>query len=165
MAWRLRLAPEKTNINFFRLQWITLGLSAAAVAVSLIAFVTLGFSEVVRITASNEIWLTNGTDGISGIPGPWRGQGYPEGGSGVRRREGPPTGRKCSPRAGRTGAGTATERRHRWGCGSRRSFRGRSSGPCHPPTKKTPSFRRTQRASLKSGAFSVINLFGITQYR
>ena len=39
-----------------------------------LAIVTLGFSEVVRITASNEIWLTNGTDGISGIPGPWRGQ-------------------------------------------------------------------------------------------
>ena len=44
MAWRLRLAPEKTEINFFRLQWITLGLSAAAVAVSLLAFVTLGFN-------------------------------------------------------------------------------------------------------------------------
>ena len=28
MAWRLRLAPEKTNIDFFRLQWITFGVSA-----------------------------------------------------------------------------------------------------------------------------------------
>ena len=28
MAWRLRLAPEKTNIDFFALQWITFGLSA-----------------------------------------------------------------------------------------------------------------------------------------
>jgi len=42
-----------------------------------LAIVTLGFSEVVRVTASNEIWLTNGTDGISGIPGPWRGQVSP----------------------------------------------------------------------------------------
>jgi branched-chain amino acid transport system permease protein len=42
-----------------------------------LAIVTLGFSEVVRITASNEIWLTNGTDGISGIPGPWRGRVSP----------------------------------------------------------------------------------------
>jgi branched-chain amino acid transport system permease protein len=33
----------------------------------------LGFSESIRITASNEIWLTNGSDGIAGIPGPWRG--------------------------------------------------------------------------------------------
>jgi branched-chain amino acid transport system permease protein len=43
-----------------------------------LAIITLGFSEVVRITASNEIWLTNGTDGISGIPGPYRGRVTPE---------------------------------------------------------------------------------------
>jgi branched-chain amino acid transport system permease protein len=43
-----------------------------------LAIVTLGFSETVRITVSNEIWLTNGTDGISGIPGPLRGQVDPE---------------------------------------------------------------------------------------
>ena len=35
-----------------------------------LAIVTLGFAEVVRITAENEIWLTRGTDGISGIPQP-----------------------------------------------------------------------------------------------
>jgi branched-chain amino acid transport system permease protein len=73
-----------------RLGWpLALGLVAAAVAAAgagvvmamitarlrgdYLAIITLGFSEVVRITASNEIWLTNGTDGISGIPGPWRG--------------------------------------------------------------------------------------------
>lgn len=37
-----------------------------------LAIVTLGFAETIRIVASNEIWLTNGTDGISGIPGPFR---------------------------------------------------------------------------------------------
>jgi branched-chain amino acid transport system permease protein len=37
-----------------------------------LAIVTLGFSESVRIVASNELWLTNGSDGIAGIPGPWR---------------------------------------------------------------------------------------------
>ncbi|MBI1777004.1 MAG: branched-chain amino acid ABC transporter permease [Proteobacteria bacterium] len=37
-----------------------------------LAIVTLGFSETIRIYASNEIWLTNGTDGLSGIPGPSR---------------------------------------------------------------------------------------------
>jgi branched-chain amino acid transport system permease protein len=36
-----------------------------------LAIVTLGFAEVVRLVASNEIWLTNGTDGISGIPRPF----------------------------------------------------------------------------------------------
>ena len=38
-----------------------------------LAIVTLGFAEVVRLAASNEIWLTGGTDGISAIPGPFRG--------------------------------------------------------------------------------------------
>jgi branched-chain amino acid transport system permease protein len=38
-----------------------------------LAIVTLGFAEALRITADNETWLTNGSDGISGIPGPWRG--------------------------------------------------------------------------------------------
>jgi branched-chain amino acid transport system permease protein len=37
-----------------------------------LAIVTLGFAESIRIVASNEIWLTNGTDGLSGIPGPLR---------------------------------------------------------------------------------------------
>ena len=64
-----------------------LGAAGAGMAVALVtaklrgdylAIVTLGFSEVIRITASNEIWLTNGTDGISGIPGPWRGEVTPE---------------------------------------------------------------------------------------
>jgi branched-chain amino acid transport system permease protein len=37
-----------------------------------LAIVTLGFAEVVRLIAANEIWLTRGSDGISGIPGPWK---------------------------------------------------------------------------------------------
>ena len=37
-----------------------------------LAIVTLGFAEVVRLVAANEIWLTKGSDGISGIPGPWK---------------------------------------------------------------------------------------------
>jgi branched-chain amino acid transport system permease protein len=43
-----------------------------------LAIVTLGFAEVIRLVASNEVWLTNGTDGISGIPGPWRGALAPQ---------------------------------------------------------------------------------------
>jgi branched-chain amino acid transport system permease protein len=38
-----------------------------------LAIVTLGFSETVRLVASNELWIANGTDGISGVPGPFRG--------------------------------------------------------------------------------------------
>ncbi|MEJ0078759.1 MAG: branched-chain amino acid ABC transporter permease [Alphaproteobacteria bacterium] len=36
-----------------------------------LAIVTLGFAETVRIAASNEISLTNGTDGLSGIARPF----------------------------------------------------------------------------------------------
>lgn len=57
---------------------IVMALVTAKLRGDYLAIVTLGFSEVVRITASNEIWLTNGTDGISGIPGPLRGQVTPE---------------------------------------------------------------------------------------
>jgi branched-chain amino acid transport system permease protein len=38
-----------------------------------LAIVTLGFAETVRVAASNEIWLTNGTDGLSGIARPFSG--------------------------------------------------------------------------------------------
>ena len=38
-----------------------------------LAIVTLGFAETMRIVMSNELWLANGTDGLSGIPGPFRG--------------------------------------------------------------------------------------------
>src|SRR6202008_1186439 len=38
-----------------------------------LAIVTLGFAETLRIVMSNEIWLANGTDGLTGIPGPLRG--------------------------------------------------------------------------------------------
>jgi branched-chain amino acid transport system permease protein len=60
----------------------TAAASVAGVLVALItvrlrgdylAIVTLGFAETLRIVMSNEIWLANGTDGLSGIPGPLRG--------------------------------------------------------------------------------------------
>lgn len=34
-----------------------------------LAIVTLGFAEIIRLVASNEIWLTGGTNGISDVPG------------------------------------------------------------------------------------------------
>lgn len=39
-----------------------------------LSIVTLGLAETVRIIAENEIWLTHGTDGISGIPQPLKRQ-------------------------------------------------------------------------------------------
>ena len=54
-----------------------LGTAVAAITARLrgdyLAIITLGFAEVLRLLAANEIWLTGGTDGISAIPGPGRG--------------------------------------------------------------------------------------------
>jgi branched-chain amino acid transport system permease protein len=57
---------------------VVMALVTARLRGDYLAIITLGFSEVVRLVASNEIWLTRGTDGISGIPGPWRGRVPPE---------------------------------------------------------------------------------------
>jgi branched-chain amino acid transport system permease protein len=67
---------------------IAVGIAAGAVAAALfgilvalvtvrlhgdyLAIVTLGFAETLRIVMSNELWIANGTDGLSGIPGPFR---------------------------------------------------------------------------------------------
>ena len=44
MAWRLRLVPVKTNIDFFKLQWVTFGASAAAVVISILAVAIMGLN-------------------------------------------------------------------------------------------------------------------------
>ncbi len=44
-----------------------------------LAIVTLGFAEVVRLVALNERWLTNGSDGMSGIAAPFKATLGPQG--------------------------------------------------------------------------------------
>ncbi|MFM7335976.1 MAG: protein translocase subunit SecF [Tabrizicola sp.] len=44
MAWRLRLVPEKTNINFFAIQWATFGTSIFAMVASLVLIFTMGLN-------------------------------------------------------------------------------------------------------------------------
>ena len=44
MAWRLRLVPVKTNIDFFKLQWVTFGASIVAVVVSILAVAIMGLN-------------------------------------------------------------------------------------------------------------------------
>jgi branched-chain amino acid transport system permease protein len=44
-----------------------------------LAIVTLGFAEVVRLVALNERWLTNGSDGMSGIAAPFKAVLGPQG--------------------------------------------------------------------------------------
>jgi branched-chain amino acid transport system permease protein len=48
-----------------------LGLVSIRLRADYLAIVTLGFSEVIRAFLVNEIWLTNGTNGISYIPRPF----------------------------------------------------------------------------------------------
>jgi preprotein translocase subunit SecF len=44
MAWRLRLVPEKTNIDFFAAQWITFGGSIALMVLAFIAWGVMGLN-------------------------------------------------------------------------------------------------------------------------
>ncbi|GGW21635.1 protein translocase subunit SecF [Gemmobacter lanyuensis] len=44
MAFRLKLVPTTTNIDFFRWQWITFGISVLAVVVSLISVAVIGLN-------------------------------------------------------------------------------------------------------------------------
>lgn len=44
MAWRLRLVPEKTNIDFFKIQWVTFGTSIFAMLASLVLVFTMGLN-------------------------------------------------------------------------------------------------------------------------
>jgi len=38
-----------------------------------LAIITLGFAEIIRLIAENEVWLTNGTDGLTQVPQPMAG--------------------------------------------------------------------------------------------
>ena len=44
MAWRLKLVPDKTSIDFFALQWVTFGASVVAVIASLVLALTMGLN-------------------------------------------------------------------------------------------------------------------------
>lgn len=44
MAWRLRLAPEKTSFDFFRFQWITFGGSMLLMVFAFVAWAVMGLN-------------------------------------------------------------------------------------------------------------------------
>lgn len=44
MAWRLKIVPEKTSIDFFRLQYVTFGASVVAVIASIVLALTMGLN-------------------------------------------------------------------------------------------------------------------------
>jgi preprotein translocase subunit SecF len=44
MHWRFRLAPEKTNINFFKYQWLTFGGSMALTVIAILLWAIMGLN-------------------------------------------------------------------------------------------------------------------------
>lgn len=44
MAFRLKLVPDNTRIDFFRWQWLTMGISAAAMAASVVLILVMGLN-------------------------------------------------------------------------------------------------------------------------
>ena len=44
MAWRLRLVPEKTNIDFFKAQWLTFGGSMMLTVLSIVLWAVMGLN-------------------------------------------------------------------------------------------------------------------------
>lgn len=71
-------APIAVGVAAGTLLAAGVGVLVALITVQLrgdyLAIVTLGFAESLRIVMSNELWIANGTDGLSGIPGPFRAQ-------------------------------------------------------------------------------------------
>jgi len=69
-------APIAVGVAAGGLLAAVVGVLVALITVHLrgdyLAIVTLGFAESLRIVMSNELWIANGTDGLSGIPGPFR---------------------------------------------------------------------------------------------
>jgi branched-chain amino acid transport system permease protein len=69
-------APIAVGVAAGTLLAAVVGVLVALITVHLrgdyLAIVTLGFAESLRIVMSNELWIANGTDGLSGIPGPFR---------------------------------------------------------------------------------------------
>jgi branched-chain amino acid transport system permease protein len=71
-------APIAVGVAAGTLSAAVVGVLVALITVHLrgdyLAIVTLGFAESLRIVMSNELWIANGTDGLSGVPGPLRAQ-------------------------------------------------------------------------------------------
>jgi len=75
MAWRLRLAPEKTNFDFFKHQWLTFGGSVVLMIVAFIIWamivvggrgnlwgIVLGTIYDILFTGANEVYIVRSAD-------------------------------------------------------------------------------------------------------
>jgi len=61
MAWRLRLAPEKTDINFFKYQWITFGGSMMLTVVAIVLWAVLGLNYGIEFKGGTTIRTESST--------------------------------------------------------------------------------------------------------
>jgi preprotein translocase subunit SecF len=75
MAWRLRLVPEKTDVDFFRLQFVTFGASAVAMVASVLLVLTVGLNlgidfkggTTIRTESTSEVDVAAYRDALSAL--------------------------------------------------------------------------------------------------
>ncbi|NJM84129.1 MAG: protein translocase subunit SecF [Tabrizicola sp.] len=75
MAWRLRLVPEKTNIDFFKAQWLTFGGSMALTVVAIVLWAVVGLNfgidfrggTTIRTESTNEVDVGIYRDALQGL--------------------------------------------------------------------------------------------------
>ena len=67
MAWRLRLAPEKTNFNFFAYQWVTFGGSMALMLAAFVLWGTMGLNYGIDFKGGTTMRTESGTEIDTGL--------------------------------------------------------------------------------------------------
>ena len=55
MAFRLKLVPDDTKINFFRWQYLTFGISAFAMVASVVLLLTMGLNYGIDLKGGTTI--------------------------------------------------------------------------------------------------------------
>lgn len=76
MAWRLRLVPEKTNIDFFRWQWITFGGSMLLSVLAIVAWAVIGLNfgidfkggTTIRTESTQAVDIAGYRDALAELP-------------------------------------------------------------------------------------------------
>lgn len=76
MAWRLRLAPEKTSFDFFRFQWITFGGSMLLMVLAFVAWAVMGLNfgidfkggTTIRTESAMPVDVGAYREALSGLP-------------------------------------------------------------------------------------------------
>ena len=62
MAFRLKLVPDDTNINFFRWQYLTFGISAFAMVASVVLLLTMGLNYGIDFKGGTTIRTESSTN-------------------------------------------------------------------------------------------------------